>query len=202
MRGLARGHAGRAAALRLAVAADRGTSRFRWRWDDRASAIRNASSTVRSRRGRGGIAPLDSPGEVVRLLGQERVVEHEERLERHGRAPRPGSWSRPAAGRRPSRATGCRPGASADRRCADIDRRGWPGDPSRPHHAVGPRLDHHRRTAGRAIQIAADGQDRIAHDLGLEPPQPHPPEQVVAGIDLLGKAGKGPALESRCEAWR
>ena len=47
---------------------------------------------------------------------------------------------------------------------------------------VGVILGGQQRAAHRRIELAADGEDRVAHRLGFESATIHPPEQPVLGI--------------------
>ena len=45
-------------------------------------------------------------------------------------------------------------------------------------HSVGTSLDQDRRAAAGLVEIAAGGQDRVAHRFGFDPAQTHSPEQL------------------------
>ena len=121
-------------------------------------------------------------GESLGLLVDERVVHEEQRLGRHRRdGPLRGAGVRvgpveEGEERVTADALGHQVDAPPGRRI-DGAERGMLGER---------RADRRERvgSAGRAIEAAAEHQDRVADRLGLEPAAGEPPEQLVGGIGL------------------
>ena len=123
------------------------------------------------------------PANASACCDQEIAVEQRQRLRRHRRLTRGAcSWSRSPADRRPAAASTAASGAPAGR-SSGADPRGVAGD---DNLTVAMALHRHRRAEHLRVERAAGEQDRVAQRLGLQAPQPLPPQQAIVGIDLAG----------------